>query len=286
LSSDAHDSPPLLDKEADKSAREFVPPEASGEKEDAENTQLAKEGFDYRLVSYYSAAGPRSKRFEGAIADASDIWTQATDPDADAMFVASLKKNDAERGFGWNGGRTDPPFIWWEQRECYDKNWHPGKDSAMCERHHVKTPSVHLYKLPKLDQGAPAAETEEVHGPLPSVEFRGPRTVKGMLDFLRKETDVDKYMESQQDFIRAMLGSNGPDQNNSADQVAAAASDQQVANAAAAVADKLYRSVNAVELQAAASPLVCLTTALAPTSRRRCSPRRKFPTSNAVASFL
>lgn len=237
---------------------------ASYEKEDAENTQLSSEGFDHRLVSYYAAAGPRSRRFEGCVADASDLWTQVTDPDSDAMFMAGLKKSDKERGFGWAKGRTDPPFIWWEQRECYDKNWRPGKDYAMCQRHHVQVPSVHLYKVP---DPPPDGSPPGVHGVLPSVELRGPRTAKGIIDFLRRETDVDKYQKNQQEFIQAMLGSDGPDENALTEQEPAAtrhqAQAEATAAAAAATADRLYSAVNAAEMQTMA-PLGCLAAAAVP----------------------
>jgi hypothetical protein len=262
---------------------------ASIDKEAAENTQLASEGFDHRLVSYYAAAGPRSKRFEGAVAEASDLWTKATDPDADAMFMAALKKSDAKRGFAWTRGRTDPPFIWWEQRECYDRMWRPGKDYAMCQRHKVQVPSLHLYTLPEeppLDGAQP-----EVHGGvLPSVEFRGPRTVNGVVDFLRRETGVDKYMQNQQEFMQAMLGSEGPDENALTEQETAVPDHHAQAGTTAAAADKLYSAVNVAEMQTMA-PLVCLAAAVIPKLALKgqgtgVAGQRRVPAHPSVASFL
>jgi len=163
------------------------------------DTNVAEEGYDYKLVNYYSAAGPRSQRMQGIFDRAQDKWQKLTDPDEDAMFVAGLKKKDEARGVqNWGSKeRTDPPFVWFEQRECYDKDWHPGHDYALCKKHGVgEVPSMKLF----------SADGKAVGFPETGVEFNGPRTVKGVVDFLRKETHYEDIAQRSDNQFKALVG--------------------------------------------------------------------------------
>eukprot|EP00928_Gymnodinium_smaydae_P037874 TRINITY_DN26238_c0_g2_i1.p1 TRINITY_DN26238_c0_g2~~TRINITY_DN26238_c0_g2_i1.p1 ORF type:complete len:727 (-),score=160.50 TRINITY_DN26238_c0_g2_i1:30-2093(-) len=162
------------------------------------SSELAHEGYDYRLVHYYAAAGPRSRRLGALMNNAMRRWTRTVDPDDDAMFLANLKKHDLAQGFDlgpeMSFKNSDPPFVAWEQRECFDEHWKPGADAALCRLHNVKVPSVHLYKV---------SATGE---PQPGLEYRGARTQNGILDFLRHRTDLDTRMRNKERVERYILG--------------------------------------------------------------------------------
>jgi len=162
---------------------------------------LAKGGYDHLFVNYYSSAGARSKRLSGVFENASRKWVDITDPEADAMFLAQLKKADALRGIDYGPDHTDLPFIWFQQKECYDSEWRPGHDYAECKRHGIKTfPTARLYNV----------ATPEGDFIKSGVDFHGPRTVKGLLQFLGKETDLEKLIENKHRFEESILGVNAP----------------------------------------------------------------------------
>eukprot|EP00929_Paragymnodinium_shiwhaense_P006910 TRINITY_DN110865_c0_g1_i1.p1 TRINITY_DN110865_c0_g1~~TRINITY_DN110865_c0_g1_i1.p1 ORF type:complete len:632 (-),score=164.48 TRINITY_DN110865_c0_g1_i1:83-1978(-) len=166
------------------------------------DTNVAKEGYDYKVVNYYSAAGPRSQRLGGIFVGAHDKWQQLTDPDEDAMFIASMKKRDKEVGglHDWGEQRTDPPFVWFEQRECYGKDWQPGQDYALCQKHGVtQVPSIKLFSA------RPDAAGFREEG----VEFHGPRTVKGIVKFLSDQTDLERIAEHADRQTEALIGTKG-----------------------------------------------------------------------------
>jgi len=183
-----------------KSAAELHRPEVQGDEYERE---IAKAGFDYNMVNFYASGGARSKRLGGLYAKAMKKWSEMTDPSDDAMFVAGLKQADNRRGIDYGmKERSDPPFVWFEQRECYDKNWLPGRDHEYCKEHGVHDlPSIRLYKFDE-DGGHFAKEGSE---------FQGDRTIKGLVDFLSKETDWPTIKDNMKRYEQVVLGSDGAD---------------------------------------------------------------------------
>jgi len=166
--------------------------------------EVAKAGFDYNFVNYYAAGGQRSRRLGGILQKVLKLWGQITDPDDDAMFLASLKQADARKGIDYGfTERTDPPFVWFEQRECYDKDWHPGRDFEICKKAHVDTlPAIRLYAFDE-KTGRFSKEYKE---------FDGPRTLRGIIKWLAAETDWEKVRENIKRFEQIVLGSDGAGQ--------------------------------------------------------------------------
>lgn len=110
---------------------------------------------DVKMVDFYSEACPHCKHLE-------PVWEKATQ-----QWEKTVQ--DAE----------DAPLAVWQKKECFDKDWNPGKDSAECEKFHVDAfPTIRLFK-----------PDPHGHG-FVGVDFDGHRTPEGLNHFLMKEVGM------------------------------------------------------------------------------------------------
>lgn len=113
---------------------------------------------DMKLVDFYAASCPHCKTLDPVWEDAHKQWDKTIGQSEDAP-------------------REDLPLISFEKKECYDNHWKPGKDAAFCEKFHVESfPTIKLFK-----------PDEHGHG-FSAVDYHGPRTREGIVDFLKEST--------------------------------------------------------------------------------------------------
>eukprot|EP00927_Polykrikos_kofoidii_P059308 TRINITY_DN54499_c0_g1_i1.p1 TRINITY_DN54499_c0_g1~~TRINITY_DN54499_c0_g1_i1.p1 ORF type:complete len:799 (+),score=138.22 TRINITY_DN54499_c0_g1_i1:100-2496(+) len=208
------------------------------------------EGYDHKIVNYYAAAGPRSKRLDGIFQLAQRRWEKAVDPDEDAMFIAGLRHAEQSHSSDHNGASTrlDPPNVWWEQRECFDDRWRPGRDYEHCRRQGVLRDGLPAIRLFSATSGSPSVDDlHDVHDQSPhfvanGVDFHGQRTLRGILDFLGRETGLEQILENRTRYIRNALGSDTSARIADGSEQAFSARDRQ--KEGAAIIDALKRDSN------------------------------------------
>lgn len=113
---------------------------------------------EMKLVDFYAAGCPHCKKLD-------PVWTEAT--------------KQWEAGPGQS---EDAPLVSFEKKECYDSQWHPGKDYAECQKFKVKGfPSIKLF-----------APSETGHGFAAEADYHGKRTPEAINEFLRKESELEE----------------------------------------------------------------------------------------------
>lgn len=134
-----------------------LPPILPGDEKDMV-FQMEREGaIDMKLINYYSAGCPHSREMAPVFQQAEESWGK----DADVA--------------------TYSPPLRFETKECYDKNWMPGKDAEACKQQRIgHFPTVRLFASDVLSDNY-----------MPQGDFRGPKQSNAIVDFVKTASGVD-----------------------------------------------------------------------------------------------
>jgi len=116
---------------------------------------------DMKLVDFYAASCPHCKTLEPVWNEAHKQWDKA------------IGQPEGEPP------REDVPLVSFEKKECYDGNWHAGKDIDFCKKF-----DVHGFPTIKLMVPDPHG-----HG-FRAVDYTGKRTPEAIVQFLKASTGM------------------------------------------------------------------------------------------------
>lgn len=204
---------------------------------------------DVKMVDFYSAACPHCKALD-------PVWEKATQ-----KWEETVKQAE------------EAPLAVWQKKECFDKDWNPGKDSAECEKFHVDAfPTIRLFK-----------PDPHGHG-FAGVDYDGARSPEALNDFLKKEVGMPD-VPAPAAHAAAAEPSPAADAADAAKEAPAAAAADHGAVGTPQEEERAEVPV-AAAIKAAMVPLPMLTLSCLPPARKRKELRSAESPPASVSAFM